>query len=290
MQEIPKIIFSENVGLNIEVMNFTQLLETLNNSKNHSPFEVHKIQFYMILVVTEKSYSHFVDFKSYKLTEGSAIFIAKNQVHHFTKQLQNADGFAIIFNSLFTEKYSLLQSNLKLNRLFNYHIEAPVIHQKEMKKDNFKDISQKLFDEYHHPNTFAKSEMLSSLLNVLLLKSERAKEDQSFSGIKKHWLQIFNSFKNLLEHNYIETRSSRAYASKLHVSYKLLNDIVKNLTGKTTKVFIDDFVTIEIKRYLASTPLSIKEISYKTGFDEPSNMVKFFKKNTNFTPLQFRQQ
>lgn len=290
MQEIPKIIFRENVDLNIEVMNFTQLLETLTNSKNHNPFEVHKIQFYMILVVTHKSYPHFVDFKSYELKEGSAIFIAKNQVHHFTKQLKNSSGYAIIFNSIFTEKHSLLLSNLKLNRLFNYHIETPVIHQNEMNKDNFTDISKKLFDEYYHPNKFAKSEMLSSLLNVLLLKSERAKEDQSFSGVKKHWLQIFNAFKNLLENNYIETRSSRAYASKLFISYKLLNDIVKNLTGKTTKVFINDFVTIEIKRYLASTSLSIKEISFKTGFDEPSNMVKFFKKNTNFTPLQFRQQ
>ncbi|MEM9824463.1 MAG: helix-turn-helix domain-containing protein, partial [Bacteroidota bacterium] len=38
-----------------------------------------------------------------------------------------------------------------------------------------------------------------------------------------------------------------------------------------------------------STALSVKEISYQTGFEEPANMVKFFKKNTGITPLKFRQ-
>ena len=98
-------------------------------------------------------------------------------------------------------------------------------------------------------------------LHVLLLKAERAKEVQSAvsGGVKAHWLEIFSTFKNRLEKEYINTRNSKIYASKLLVSYKFLNDIVKKLTGKTVKAFIDDFVTIEIKRYLVSTSLSVKE-------------------------------
>ncbi|WP_344714552.1 helix-turn-helix domain-containing protein [Winogradskyella damuponensis] len=94
----------------------------------------------------------------------------------------------------------------------------------------------------------------------------------------------------MLEIDYPKTRSSRDYASNLFISYKFLNDIVKTLTGKTVKAFIDDFVIIEIKRYLVTTSLSVKEISYKTGFEEPANMVRFFRKNTTFTPLKFREQ
>ena len=74
------------------------------------------------------------------------------------------------------------------------------------------------------------------------------------------------------------------------VSYKFLNDVVKHLTGKTAKTFIDEFVILEIKRYLVSTSLSIKEIAFKTGFEEPANMAKFFKKNSQLTPLKYRQQ
>lgn len=289
-QEIPKIYFDKNQSLRIEVMNFEQLFDKLSQSKNHNPFAVHKIEFYLILIITQKSYTHFVDFKSYKLIEGSALFVAKNQVHHFTKELKEADGLCIVFSSLFTDKSYLLSSSINLNRLFNYHIEAPVIHQKEMLQDSFMDMANKLYEEYKYPNNFAKSDILSSLLYVLLLKAERAKEFQSISGVKLHWLEIFSAFKNKLEEGYTNTRSSKLYASELFISYKFLNDVVKKLTGKTVKAFIDDFVTIEIKRHLVSTSLSVKEVSYLTGFEEPANMIKFFKKNTNTTPLKFRQQ
>lgn len=289
-KEIPKISFKENQSLDIEVMNFVQLAEKLSQSKNHNSFDPHKIEFYLILIITKNSYSHFVDFKSYLLQAGSALFIAKNQVHHFTKGLEKADGFCIIFNSLFTDKHHFLSSNLKLNRLFNYHIETPLIRKEEMGEDNLIDSTALLFSEYQYAYSFAKSEVLSALLQVLLLKAERAKDFQSISGIKLHWLELFNNFKDLLEIDYVNTRNSKDYASKLFISYKFLNDIVKELMGKTAKAFIDDFVCIEIKRLLVSTSLSVKEISYQTGFEDSANMVKFFKKNMHITPLKFRQQ
>lgn len=287
-KEIPKVDFDKNKKLDIEIIDLKVLFQKLSNTKDHDPFSIHRIEFYLILVVTKNSYSHFVDFKTYKLKEGSAIFIAKNQIHHFNPELEKTQGFVIIFNEYFIDKHYFLSENIKLNRLFNYHIETPILSKKELSKDNFIEIALALRSEYNFPNDFAKSELLGSLLHTLLLKAERVKEVQSFSKVKHQWLISFNVFKKLLEKEYIQTRSSRYYASKLHISYKLLNEIVKTLTGKTVKAFIDDFVIIEIKRYLVSTSLSVKEISYKTGFEEPANMTKFFKKNTNITPLQFR--
>lgn len=289
-KELPKVNFNQSKDHGIEVMTFEQLYEKLNKSKNHDPFDIHKIEFYLILVVTQNSYSHFVDFKSYKLTKGSTLFIAKNQVHHFTKELQEAEGFCIVFNHLFVDKHYFLSGILKLNRLFNYHIESPVIHQKDIAEDGFVDLVEKLYAEYAYPNKFVKSEILGSLLYVLLLKAERVKEVHAVANVKKHWLEVFNKFRNMLEVEYVNSRNSRHYASKLLISYKFLNDIVKKLTGQTVKGFIDDFVTTEIKRYLTSSTLSIKEISYATGFEDPPNMVKFFKKHTHTTPLKFRQQ
>jgi len=289
-KELPKIFFDRNASLDVEVIDFAQLFRKLNDIKDHDPFAAHKIEFYLILIVTRNSYTHFVDFKSYELLEGSALFVAKNQVHHFTQKLSETDGLCMIFSSLFIDERRFLSDNLKLNRLFNYHIEVPTIHQKEMGEDSFIGIANRLYSEYVFPNSFAKSEILRALLHVLLLKAERTKEVQSTSGAKMHWLEIFSAFKDMLEREYVNTRSSRDYASRLFISYKLLNDIVKKLTGKTVKAFIDDFVTMEIKRYLVSTSMSISEVGYKTGFEDPANMIKFFKKNTNTTPLKFRQR
>lgn len=287
-KELPAIRFDKESNLNIEVMNFEQLFSKLIQINRHDPFAPHKIEFYLILLVTQNSYSHFVDFKSYKVGVGSSLFVTKNQVHHFNKELQHAEGFGIVFNHLFVDAHYLLHDNLRLNRLFNYHIESPVIHRQDTREERLGELIQNLYKEYNSPDDFAKSEILASLLRVLLLKAERAKELRTPLQIKPQWLDTFTKFKDLLENEYINSRNSKEYASRLFVSYKFLNDVVKKLTGKTVKTFIDDFVTIEIKRYLISTSLSVNEISYKTGFEEPSNMVKFFKKNTQTTPMAFR--
>lgn len=289
-KKLPKVLFDKHTSINIDVMSINQLFSKLKEAEDHNPFAPHKIAFYFILMVTGKSYSHFVDFKSYELKEGSTLFVAKNQVHHFTAGLKETNGFAIVFNHLFVDKHYYLIDNFSLNRLFNYHIESPVIHQEEIGEDRIIDLATMLHTEHTFTNNFAKAEILASLLRVLLLKAERAKEFQTDRVIRVLWLETFSQFRTLLEKEYVNSRNSRFYASELFVSYKSLNDIVKRLTGKTVKVFIDDFVTIEIKRYLISTSLSVKEISFKTGFEEPSNMIKFFKKNAKMTPANFRRQ
>lgn len=292
VKSFPKISYKSQVELSIEVMTFTETYEKLEKIKSHNPFTAHKIQFYFILVITKNSYSHYVDFEYYNLKEGNVLFIAKNQVHHFTKNSKKAEGFCIVINGDFLEKNYFISKNINLNRLYNYHLETPVIFLPKGEKDKKEFVStvKKLHQEYTLPNTFAKSEMLRAYLHIILIKAERVKEKQSVSDVKQHWLEIFNNFRKLLSVDYVKTRSSRFYASELLVSYKFLNDVVKELTGKTAKTFIDDFVIIEIKRYLSSSSLSIKEISYKTGFEEPANMIKFFKKNTSKTPLQFRKE
>lgn len=286
---LPEVAFNQQQSLHIEVMDFVRLLEKLEQVKDHNPYAPHKIEFYMILQLTENTYTHFVDFQSYELRAGSTLFIAKNQVHHFNKMLKEASGFGIVFSHLFVDRHYFLNDNLRLNRLFNYHIESPVIHAKEGDDVSLPKLISLLHQEYVLNNGFAQSEILASLLRVVLLKAERAKELQAVTSINRHWLETFSAFRLLLEAEYVNTRSSRYYASQLLVSYKFLNDIVKQLTNKTVKAFIDDFVTTEIKRYLVSTSLSIKEISFQTGFEEPANMTKFFKKNSGTTPRKFRQ-
>lgn len=290
MENILPDIYWNHTSFNIQVMNFKQLSILLSQAKDHNPFAAHKIQFYLILIATENSYTHFIDFKSYELKKESALFVTKNQVHCFNKELHKSKGFAIVFNHLFVDKHYFLTDNFRLNRLFNYHIESPVIHQEEMGEDSFVGLFLDLHKEYYSDSNFAKSEILASLLRLLLLKAERAKEFQSTPNINTLWLETFSKFKDLLEIDYSKSRNSKMYASKLFVSYKFLNEVVKKLTGSTVKAFINNFVTIEIKRYLISTSLTVNEISYMTGFEDPANMVKFFKKNADTTPLKFRQQ
>lgn len=287
--KIPSIEFTKEVIPQVQVLKISELKQKLQGAIDHNSFQAHKIEFHFILILTKGSYTHFIDFHSYDIKKGGAIFVAKNQVHHFTKKILNVDGFAIVIKSELMERYHFLSDNIQLNRLFNYHLDTPIISQSDLGEDSFLDIAALMHKEYVTDKTNIQDEMMRTLLHILLLRAERAKEANSYIKVKSNRLELFILFKNSLEKEYVNTRSSSYYAKKLHVSYKYLNDIVKELTAQTAKSFIDQFVTIEIKRYLVSTSLSIKEIAFATGFDEPNNMVKFFKRNTQITPLSFRK-
>jgi AraC-like DNA-binding protein len=45
---------------------------------------------------------------------------------------------------------------------------------------------------------------------------------------------------------------------------------------------------LELKRVLAHTDVSVKELAERAAFDEPTNLVKFFRHHTGMTPLEFR--
>ena len=74
------------------------------------------------------------------------------------------------------------------------------------------------------------------------------------------------------------------------MSSKKLNRITQELMGKPVKTYMYDSLILEIKRLLMNTSLSIKEISYKIGFEDPTNFVKYFKKYTELTPIDFRKK
>jgi AraC-like DNA-binding protein len=56
-----------------------------------------------------------------------------------------------------------------------------------------------------------------------------------------------------------------------------LNEICKTATGNTVKQYIDNYLILESKRWLCVSDLSVKELTYQLGFDEPTNFQKFLK-------------
>jgi AraC-like DNA-binding protein len=73
------------------------------------------------------------------------------------------------------------------------------------------------------------------------------------------------------------------------ISVRQLSDLLVARTGKSTKRIIDDRVVLEHKRLLAHTDISVKELAERSGFDEPTNLVKFFRHHTGTTPQAFRR-
>lgn len=73
------------------------------------------------------------------------------------------------------------------------------------------------------------------------------------------------------------------------MSEKTLSRVCLNLNGLPAKTLINQRLILEAKRLLAHTSMSVQAIGLELGFDESTNFVKFFRRETGTTPLAFRQ-
>ena len=285
---IPEISFlKKNNESEIEILRFKSLLQR-QDRLNPSPEKPHRINFYIIMYITHGNGIHFIDFQPYKFDEGSIILVSKGQVHAF--DFSNVrDGFLILFTDEFLSKNLIHSDILSLHKLYNYHLHKPVMCSEETKGLGFKNIINEISKEYDLSDDFAREELLRLLLKIVLLKMERFKHGLIPEKINSEYILAFTAFKNHLENHFKKTRNAKDYAQMMHISYKHLNEICKRITGNTVKRFIDKFVILEIKRHLATTGFSVKELTYELGFDEPTNFVKFFFKHTQKTPSKFKQ-
>jgi len=289
IQGLPQISFSKSNIVDLEFEIFTlQNLFSRQNTINHSLEEPHRVKFYHIIFITEGKGFHNIDFHPYEYSEGDLIFVSQGQVHSFDVK-SGVDGQVLLFTENFITKNLIHSDMLSFSRLYNYHIHQQRLPADGAKEEKFAEIFGEIYQEYNNPDLFAKEEILRSLLKLLLLKAERIQRTVGSQKKKSEWLIKFGILQNHLANNYAITRNVSEYATMMGISPKALNTICKSFSGGTAKEFIDNFVVLEIKRHLATSHRSVKELTYEMGFNEPTNFVKYFKKHTGQTPALFKK-
>ncbi|WP_346882515.1 helix-turn-helix transcriptional regulator [uncultured Algibacter sp.] len=282
--EIENIIFSRFVKQTIP-FEFISLHELYKRCKQHA-FDLsnaHRIEFHALIIITKGEGTHSIDFKVQKLFPGVILPLTKEQVHAFEKQ-KNVSGFVISFEE------NLITQNISEQNLFHFlqlfHNPTILIGEENIKLlTPFLDLLQNIIT---NQNTNLKPELIKSIFMGLLFQIKRHSiyqhkifESQRF----KHFL----AFKQLLTETYQDNHNAKDYAKKLSVSYKYLNDVCKEISNKTAKSFIDNWLLLEIKRNISEKKYGSQEIAFKMGFKEPSNFNRFFKKHTGLTPNQFKK-
>lgn len=284
MNNIPNITFEEPKGnTDFELIDLSELFGRLDQIENHNPTLPHRISFFALLLVTQGTGTHQIDLKEYELSKGTVLRIAKGQVHSFQKK-PKYKGFLMVFTEEYVLNYFSKSSINLISHFYNYHVSSPL-------SNNLVETTtflHQINEELGSINRFAQNNIISAYLELFLLRLERLSSTGQFASSNSNQYSTFLQFKNLVERSFKQTRNVKDYAVQLLISTKHLNQVVKKFTLNTAKKFIDDFVFLEAKREIVSTNKSFKEIAFDIGFDEVTNFTKFFKKNLNSTPKEFR--
>lgn len=101
--------------------------------------------------------------------------------------------------------------------------------------------------------------------------------------------ELFNEFMERLENDYRKAHDVAYFASAMNITPKYLNNIVRRITGHTTKSVIDHYVVLQLKLCLRDNERNIKQLAWDFHFCDAAFFCRYFKQHTGMTPQQFRK-
>ncbi|WP_109830663.1 helix-turn-helix domain-containing protein [Reichenbachiella versicolor] len=256
----------------------------VNEDKASKP---HRHTFFQILWFKEEG-RHYIDYEVIDHPANSVFLVNQNQVHYFCPESSN-EGYLFHFNDSFISK-------LSMDLLFRFSVSIfseigqPFIHLTEGQVEKVGSITDSIMSELDDQEENFENIVMHQFLN-LLFELERIKKKQTTYTIDSNSdFSIIVKFKQLIIENISQNLSIQDYSKQLGVSAKRLTSLTKQYTSLTPANQIKELKVLEAKRKLSNKNISIKEVAYSLGFDQPTYFTKFFKKETSTTPKQFQEQ
>jgi AraC-like DNA-binding protein len=246
----------------------------------------HKHDFYLVMLITQGSGTHEIDFTTYKVSPGS-VFIMKPGQMHYWKLSKDIRGYVFFHSkSFFEEGFTGIQlRDYPFYRSFQYspYTKLSLTATKELEV-RMKEINEEV--KQHKVFKMQSVQLLMSLAYISISRHYKAKQ----SSGKETYLSKAIEFEASIDNNFKELRSASDYASLLNISEKHLNRITRVCFNKTSTQLIAERIVLEAKRLLIHTGQQVTQVAYELGYNDKSYFVRFFKKNAGETPLSFLQR
>ena len=249
----------------------------------------HRHNYYTILTINDAEGYHMVDFRDYPLEGAQVHFIYPGQVHQLVCT-KRPSGWAMTFSADFLMVNNISESFITNINLFSAFGSFDPLMIDLIGYDRLTQVIQQMLS-CDNMSTHWREQALGALLKLFLIqcsdlsKGKNGQFDESSSTVC-----LIRDFRNMVDQKYDQWHKLAMYADELHITAKHLSQTVKNYTGRTGKDYIQDRILLESKRLLFHTDLSVKEVAFQLGYQEPLHFSGFFKKQTGQSPTEFRMR
>ncbi|MBE9463471.1 AraC family transcriptional regulator [Dyadobacter subterraneus] len=257
-------------------------MQKSGQKEHHDTITPHRDAHYLFMFATDGRFKLNLDFEELSVEAPAMLFVFPGQVHNVV-EVNEPQGWAVSFDpSLIDNGFQLvLEQGFKGPVLLDK--QTPFFHQMIILLNLIEKIQTSPADNYTGQTTHS---LLAALLSLIAGRIEAVSKDQKTKESRSDI--IAREFNRLLKQNYKSWKQPSQYAAEIAVSVSHLNDTVKEITGTSVSMHIQQHSIMEAKRLLYFTDKSVKEIGYALGYDEPVYFNKLFKKVTRLTPQQFR--
>jgi AraC family transcriptional regulator, transcriptional activator of pobA len=245
--------------------------------------ELHRHDFFFILLLKKGSGNHEIDFNSYKVCNDVIFFMRPGQVHQFNLKA-GSSGYLMQFNrDFYSPKDKVAGQRLR-------RASSKSLCQLDSKKVNILlAIMNSIFREYTDKQE-GFLDVVKANLGIFLVELIRTRQiDKSPTNVANPYQQErLEELCELIETRITTHKHVSQYADMLNLSSYQLNAITRMTLGKSCSELINEFIILESKRSLLATSNQVNQIAYQLGYEDVSYFIRFFKKHIGQTPEVFR--
>jgi AraC family transcriptional regulator, transcriptional activator of pobA len=245
-------------------------------------FKPRRLRKYALIWCSAGTMTVTVDEKELKLKKHDVVTITSGQVHYIKKS-SKAKGIVLEFTYDFFCKHDNDIELIFQNGLFCHFDlnEVITLTNNETIETQLLLISRELKKKpYQYLIT------IHSRIELVLVEINRAKLNSGFEIWKPD--ALFLKFLELVRANFEHNYAISQFAKMLRTTEAKLNEQSKLHTGRTAQNVIYGLIASEAKRLLVYQNLSVKEVAYQLGFNDPFYFSNFFKKHAGISPKSYQ--
>ncbi len=226
-----------------------------------------------------------INLTPHHLTAGDLVFLGRNGLVHIADVAADVEGMGI---SMSDDLFSLAIGN-RIPKAFDGHLRDFHFH---LEPDELEFLDQLHLLLYKNIREEGHSSQVTlHLLSTFLWFVDHlwSRHEEANRQSQSREQRIFSDFIQLLSRDVTHEHQVDYYASQLCLSTRYVSTLIKKVSGKAAKDWIDDALMTRIKIELKHTEKTVAQISDEMNFPNPSFFNKYFKRLTGTTPQAYRK-
>ena len=230
----------------------------------------------------------------YDYQEGTIVCFAPGQVASIHAQEgTRPTGYGLLFHPDFI-RGTQLGHDIRNYSFFSYEARE-ALHLSEEERHTVIDCLHKIDTELRRPADKHSRRLITANIGLLLDYCMRFYERQFITRSESN-KSVLVKFEALLDDYFQSDKpqtdglpSVKYFADKVFLSPNYFGDLIKKETGKSAQEYIQTRMIDIAKEMIAGTEKTVSQIAYELGFQYSQHFNRIFKKNTGYTPGEYRK-